>query len=276
MRVRVLLTLLACLSAGGARAAEPHLKAGVAEWAPPFIMEGAGGKPAGFTVDLFRAIAARMKRGILFIPVPQAELEKGLEDGRFDLLAGPIAATPERAAEMLFTEGYIWSEYQFGGRKSHPIDRLESLRGQRLAVHADSEYAEWADRGAQKFGFTVVRLPNEAAVFAALKAGQADASLTDSAALRFAANSTPGLVAGMTLPETRTHDSAAFRTSDIELRDETEDMLHCLKQDGTVARISKKWFGTEPDAEDLEKLAVPGNGVPGLAGYDPKPRKTHC
>jgi polar amino acid transport system substrate-binding protein len=40
--------------------------------------------------------------------------------------------------------------------------------------------------------------------------------------------------------------------------------------------LSTKWLGHEPDAEDLENLVVPGYGVPGLAGYDPKPKKARC
>jgi polar amino acid transport system substrate-binding protein len=276
MRWRGLLAVAVFLAAGGVRAEEAPLQAGVAQSAPPFVMEDGHGALSGFTIELFRAIAARMKRGIVFMAVPQADLAKGLEDRRFDLLPGPIPATPERAADTLFTEGYIWSEYQFGGKPGHAVDVLDALRGLRLAVHTDSDHAEWADRNARKYGFSVLDMPNLAAVFDAVKAGRADASLTDSAALRFAASRGQGLVAGMTLPETRTHDSAAFRPGDVELRDEVEDNLRCLKQDGTVARISKTWFGVEPGPEDLERLVVPGNGVPGLSGYDQKTRKTHC
>ncbi len=276
MRLRCMFVVLACLAAGRAGAGEKPLQAGVVMSAPPFVMTNGRGAPTGFTIDLFRAIAARMKRGIVFVPGPAADLTKGLEDRRFDLLAGPIAATPERASDMLFTEGYIWSEYQFGARPGRALDALDSLRGLKLAVQADSEYGEWAERNARKYGFSVADFPNTGAVFDAVRTGHADASLTDSVALRFAAAGRRGLAAGFTLPETRTHDSAAFRQGDVELRDEIEDTLRCLKQDGTVARISKTWFGVEPDAEDLEKLVVPGNGVPGLAGYDQKTRKTHC
>ena len=39
---------------------------------------------------------------------------------------------------MLFTEGYMWSEYQFGALSSAPVKKLEDLRGRRLAVEAAS------------------------------------------------------------------------------------------------------------------------------------------
>jgi polar amino acid transport system substrate-binding protein len=71
-------------------------------------------------------------------------------------------------------------------------------------------------------------------------------------------------------------DAASVARTDVELRDEIEDAMTCLKQDGTVARLSKRWLGEEPDQEDLQRMVVPGYGVPGLTGYDPKPRKTHC
>ena len=63
---------------------------------------------------------------------------------------------------------------------------------------------------------------------------------------------------------------------ETQVRDEIEEALRCLKQDGTVARLAKTWLGTTPGPEDLENLVIPGYGVPGLAGYDPKPHKPRC
>ena len=114
------------------------------------------------------------------------------------------------------------------------------------------------------------------AVFNAVRDGRADASLTASASLR-ATGAGPGAVqAGFSLPETRTHVSAAVAETGVELRDEVEDALRCLKQNGTVAKLSAQWLGAQPGPEDLENMVVPGYGVPDLAGFDPKPRKSHC
>jgi polar amino acid transport system substrate-binding protein len=267
--------LLAALLAGPAPAADAPLRAGVVPDTPPFVQTDAAGQLTGFSVALFRAIAAEMKRGITFTAAPLPQLMEDLDAGRLDVLPGPIPATPERASDLLFIEGYIWTEYQFGSRPGDTIAGLDNLRGKRLAVEADSEYAGWAERQAARLGFTMVPEPTLAAVFAAVRHGQADASLSGSPALRAAAAS-GGLQAGLSLPETRTHDSAAVAATGVELRDEIEDALRCLKQSGAVAQLSQQWLHSDPGPEDLENMVIPGYGVPDLAGFDPKPRKSHC
>lgn len=254
----------------------PPLRAGVQPRLPPFIVQDRQGRLGGFTVDLFEAIAARLKRKLIVTAAPAAELLPGLVQGRFDVLPGPLRATPEHAGDLLYLEGYMWTEFQFGTAANWQLTGPEGLRGKRLAVDDGSDYAEWALRNAPRYGFTVVQLADDAAVFDAIRHGRADATLTGSPALRAALAGRPPLAEGPALPETRSQETAAVREDATELRDELEDALVCLKQDGTVARLSAKWFAAKPDAEDLENLVMPGYGVPGLAGYDPKPRAPAC
>jgi polar amino acid transport system substrate-binding protein len=267
--------LLAALLARPADAAEAALRAGVVPDMPPFVETDSSGQLAGFSVALFRAIATEMKRDITFTTAPLPQLMQDLDAGKLDVLPGPIPATPERASDLLFIEGYIWTEYQFGSRPGDTIAGLDNLRGKRLAVEADSEYAGWAERQAAKLGFTMVPEPNLAALFNAVRHGQADASLSGSPALHAAAAS-GGLHPGFSLPETKAHDSPAVASTNVELRDEIEDALRCLKQSGAVARLSQQWLHDDPGPEDLENMVIPGYGVPDLAGFDPKPRKSHC
>jgi polar amino acid transport system substrate-binding protein len=49
-----------------------------------------------------------------------------------------------------------------------------------------------------------------------------------------------------------------------------------MKRDGTIARMSRQWFGADPVADDAENTVFPGTGVPGLAGYDATPREPRC
>ncbi len=254
----------------------PPLRAGVLPNAVPFVMRDDQGNYTGFTIELFRLIAARMGRPIVFTTASQPALFAGLDRGAYDVLPGPIPATPDRASEMLLTEGYLWSEFSFGARTAQPVRSLADLRGRRVAVRTGSPYEEWVEQNAGRYGFSVIRADSGVAAASLVVHGQADASLGSSPVQEYAASRNPNFAAGLSLPETRTHESAAVRRSDVEMRDEMEDALRCLKQNGTVARLSRQWFGREPGAEDLENLLVPGYGVPGLAGYDPRPRKTHC
>ncbi len=277
-----LVALLVCGGIGTAQAAQmtppdlPPLQAGVAAGSPPFVIQPERGPLTGFTIELFRAIAAHLKREIRFTAAPPDELAHDLEGKKFDFLPGPIDATPEAALHMLFTEGYTASEYEFGSRAGEPIRSFADLHGKRLAVAAGSPYAGWAERNAARYGFIVQPHATVADVLGALTANTADATLTGSPTIDSAAAHDHAIAAGLSLSETRTQGAAAFRKRDAELRDEVEDALQCLKEDGTVARLANVWLGTNPGDEDIEKLSMPGNGVPGLSGFDPKTHKSHC
>ena len=60
------------------------------------------------------------------------------------------------------------------------------------------------------------------------------------------------------------------------MRNALEEAIECLKQDGTVARLSEKWFGAPPKADDAERVVFPGYGPPGLPGYDATPSRAAC
>src|SRR5438094_559398 len=61
-----------------------------------------------------------------------------------------------------------------------------------------------------------------------------------------------------------------------QLRAQLQDALDCMKKDGTIARLSEKWFARKPAPDDLENVITPGYGVPGMPGYDPTPHELHC
>ena len=61
-----------------------------------------------------------------------------------------------------------------------------------------------------------------------------------------------------------------------KLRAELQDALDCMKKDGTIAKLVKKWFGKDPEPDDLAVVVTPGYGVPGMPGYDPTPHELHC
>ena len=49
-----------------------------------------------------------------------------------------------------------------------------------------------------------------------------------------------------------------------------------MKKEGTIAKLSEKWFGRKPPPDGLEVVITPGYGPPGMPGYDPTPHELHC
>ena len=177
----------------------------------------------------------------------------------------------------LFTEGYLWTAFQFGIRKGNaPIASLAELKGKAITVNKGSAYEAWARDNADRLGFTYQVFDTNTDAVAAVVSGRAYANLAGNTVVRYAATKTPNFVPDFVIKETRAHWAAPFRKDSTALRNQVEDALECMKRDGTVAKLSEKWFGVTPAADDLENTVVPGYGVPDMPGYDPTPHELRC
>lgn len=262
--------------AGTAQAQQPLRTAVDGTFAPHAFPKLDGGVQ-GFNVDLFTAVAKKMGRPITIDSASFSGLVPALNAGRYDFLAAPVTVTPERAENLLFTEGYLYTEYQFGIRKgTAPITSLDDVRGKAIAVNKGSAYDAWAQANAAKYGFTVQTFDSQPDAVQAVIAGRVFATLGGNTTIRYAATRAPLLVPDFTIKETRAHWAAPFRKDNAELRKSVENALECLKKDGTVAALSEKWFGVKPGPEDAENVVFPGYGVPGLPGYDPTEHTPDC
>ena len=49
-----------------------------------------------------------------------------------------------------------------------------------------------------------------------------------------------------------------------------------MKQDGTVAKLAEKWFGSKAAGGPAAVTVFPGYGVPGMTGHDATPHTSKC
>jgi len=275
---RSLLTAAAALLfAAGAQAQQPPLRTGVDGTFAPHAFTKLGGGLDGFNVELFTEVAHRMGREITIDATNFSGLVPGLMSGRYDFIAAPTTVTTERAEAMLFTAGYMWTAFQFGIKKgTPPITGWDDLKGKAVAVNKGTPYETLSKSLAEKDGFTVQVYDTQPDAIQAVLSGRAYATLGGNTVIRYAATKNPGFVADFVLKDTRAHWAAPLRKDEVALQHQLQDALDCMKQDGTVAKLSEKWFGVAPAADDLERVVTPGYGVPGMPGYDPTPHPLHC
>jgi polar amino acid transport system substrate-binding protein len=269
--------LLALTVATPALAQQPPLRCAVDGTFAPHAFPRLEGGVQGFNIDLFREAARRLGREITIDSASFSGLIPAMNAGRYDFLCAPVTATAERAQNMLFTEGYLFTAFQFGIRRgSAPIRSMDDLRGKAITVNKGSAYDAWAQENAARFGFTVQTYDTQPDAVQAVVSGRAYANLGGNTAVRYAATRTPLFIADFVMTDTRAHWSAVLPIGATAMRVQLENALECMKLDGTIARLSLQWFGTAPTADDAENTVFPGTGVPGLAGYDPTPRAPHC
>ncbi|WP_291295566.1 transporter substrate-binding domain-containing protein [Elioraea sp.] len=276
-RLSVAFAALVAVSLATPATAQAPLRCAVDGTFAPHAMPKLGGGIEGFNVDLFTEVARRMGRPLTMDSASFSGLIPAMNAGRYDFLCAPTTATAERAQNMLFTEGYLYTAFQFGIRRgSAPIASLEELRGKAISVNKGSAYDTWAQQNAARYGFTVQAYDTNTDAAQAVIAGRAYANLAGNTVVKFASTRTPQYVPDLLMKETRAHWAAPFPIQSVALRNEVDRVLECMKQDGFIARLSERWFGAKPEADDAENVAFPGSGVPGLAGYDPTPHAGGC
>ena len=92
----------------------PPLHTGVdGTFAPHAFPNLSGGGYQGFNIDLANEFAKRLKRQIIIDAAQYSGLLPAMQAGTYDFIAAPTTVTKERAENMLFTEGYLNTDFQF-------------------------------------------------------------------------------------------------------------------------------------------------------------------
>jgi len=264
------------LCAAAAQAQTTPLKTGVdGTFAPHAFPDGHGGVQ-GFNIDLVHAIGRVLKREVTIEATQFAGLLPGLAAGSYDFVSAPITASKDRAENMLFTEGYIDTDYQFVIKRDAPdITDLAQLKGKTIAVNRGSIYDKWALDLEGKYGWKVVSFGTSADAAQAVVAGRADAQINGDTSAAWSAKTNPQLKTSY-LYKTGLVYSIAIRKDNVAMRNELENAIECLKKDGTIAKIHEKWLGYAPRPGSAAVTIFPGYGVPGLPGYDPTEHTPKC
>src|SRR3954471_19391074 len=119
----------------------PPLRTAVDGTFAPHAFPNLSGGYQGFNVDLANEIAKRLKRKIVIDAAQFSGLVPALQAGTYDFLAAPTTVTKERADSLLFTEGYLNTDFQFLIKKGAPkVGKLEDLKGKTVSVNKGSAY----------------------------------------------------------------------------------------------------------------------------------------
>jgi putative amino-acid transport system substrate-binding protein len=200
----------------------------------------------GFEVDVMTAVGEEAGLEVEFETMSFSGLIGALEAGRIDTIANQITITPEREARFAFTQPYVYDGAQVVVRAGNDaITGVEDLKGRTVAVNLGSNFEQLLNDLPYAGEIEVKTYESNIAQDTAL--GRVDAFVMDrvSSAQLIAESPLPLQLAGKPFSEIR--NALPFR-DDAEgraLRDRVDAALSTLKEDGTLAEISDKWFGSD-------------------------------
>ncbi|MBU2358446.1 MAG: amino acid ABC transporter substrate-binding protein [Alphaproteobacteria bacterium] len=201
----------------------------------------------GFEVDFMNAIAAETGDDVNFVTMSFSGLIGALDSGRIDTIANQITITPDREAKFAFSQPYVFDGAQVVVKAGNEdtITGPADLSGKTVAVNLGSNFEELLNALPNAADIDIRTYESNIAQDTAL--GRVDAFVMDrvSSAQLIAESPLPLALAGKPFSEIR--NALPFRNDDAgkALRDRVDAAITTLKDNGTLAEISNKWFGTD-------------------------------
>jgi octopine/nopaline transport system substrate-binding protein len=260
----------AALSFGGAVAQEKSVKIATEGAYAPWNFTGAGGKLEGFEIDLANDLCARMKVKCEIVAQDWDGIIPALNAKKYDAIMAGMSITDERKKVIDFAGPYANSPNGFLVAKNSPlakmlgtgqaynlgtqqaeaekaIDALKPvLKGKTVGVQGSTIHSNFADKYLK--GTAEIReYKSTEAHDLDLAAGRIDAVLADATAIIGTLEKPefkdyvlvgPSITGGMLGAGV----GVGLRKDDTELKKSFNDAIQAAIKDGTVQKLSMKWF----------------------------------
>ena len=236
-------------------AAPPRIVVGADRDYPPYEFLDRNGQPAGFNVDLTRAVADVMGMTVEFRFGTWAEIRAALVSGEIDVLQG-ISFSEERAKQLEFAAPHaIIHHAVFARRGANRVGSLDDLRGKKVIVFRGGIMDEMLTR--RGFGPDLARTGTPADALRRLAAGEdeyvAVAALPGMYIIRELQLTNLEVVAESVAAEKY---GFAVKKGNVELLARLDEGLAILKKTGRYQQIHERWLGVlEPPALDWATFA---------------------
>jgi cystine transport system substrate-binding protein len=212
---------------------------------PPFSFVDESGKLAGFEVEFSEALAKELGVKAKLQQTPWAGILAALESKRLDVVINQVTISEERKKKYDFSTPYTISGIQALVQKKD-ADKFKvaaDLKGAKVGVGLGTNYEQWLKENVP--GAIVKTYDDDPTKYQDLRVGRIDAILVDRLAALELVSKTKDSLAVSGEPFSRQEAGIALRKGEPELLDAINKAIDKLRADGTLKKLSDKYFNAD-------------------------------
>ncbi|MGO4600956.1 amino acid ABC transporter substrate-binding protein [Terrabacter sp. 2YAF2] len=196
----------------------------------------------GYDVEVAKAVADKLGVKVEYVETPWDAIFAGLAADRYDVVVNQVTKNPERAGLYGLSSTYTWSEGVIATRATDSsVTSLAALKGKKSAQSLTSNWAKVAkDAGAQ-----VESVEGFTQAITLLKQSRVDATVNDSLAVLDYQKSTGDQTVKISGKTGDVSEQVVATRKGSDLVAAVDKALGDLKADGTLKKLSEKYFGSD-------------------------------
>jgi ABC-type amino acid transport/signal transduction systems, periplasmic component/domain len=210
----------------------------------PYSYHDETGKLVGYDVEVAEAIAAKLGVKAEFVESNWDSLIAGLDAVRYDVVINQVTITEERLKKYDFSTPYtITRAALIVGKNNNDIKTFDDLKDKKAAQGLTSNYAQLAE----KFGAKLISADGSfSKAIELVESGRAEATINDQVSFYDFIKQKPD--APVKLVDTlddASKNAVLIRKGNESLVEAINKALDEITKDGTLAKISDKYFGAD-------------------------------
>ncbi|MEG3112211.1 MULTISPECIES: cystine ABC transporter substrate-binding protein [Pantoea] len=212
---------------------------------PPFSFQDESGKLTGFEVEFAEQLAQHLGVKASLKPTKWDGMLASLDSKRIDVVINQVTISDDRKKKYDFSTPYTVSGVQALTMKAKAgtITKPEDLSGKKVGVGLGSNYEQWLRDNVKNVDIRTY--DDDPTKYQDLRSGRLDAILVDRLAALDLVKKTGNTMAVAGNAFSRLESGVALRKGDDDLLKAINQAIADMQKDGSLSKLSEKWFGAD-------------------------------
>ncbi len=213
---------------------------------PPMGFRDKDNKLVGFDIDMAKEAGKRLGIEVEFKPIDWSAKEAELTSKRVDMLWNGLTITDKRKEKIAFSKPYMENRQVIIVKGNSPIKTKTDLSGKNIATQDGSTSVDAIEKDQKtlKSFKELKKYGDFVAALMELDNGRVDAVVIDEVVGRYYTAKKPGQYKVLNEHFGSEEYGVGLRKEDTALLQNLQKTLDEMNKDGTSAKISNTWFGS--------------------------------